>query len=150
MLALCLIDWVFFHCYTVAWPVDQFWPYFRQKAYSGGILKPKFGELLNSRNHILIWKQNYIKNWFPYALWTTHSLSSTKTLKYICVRQPLLYYYCLWNRKFVIIYIILVSNQNMVPEIKKFATFVFHPSITIFDVIPTKFFLQMKEEVKLF
>ena len=113
-------------------------------------VKHKFGEFLDFRNHILIWKQNYIKNWFPYALWTTHSLSSTKTLKYICVRQPLLYYYCLWNRKFVIIYIILVSNQNMVPEIQKFATFVFHPSITIFDVIPTKFFLQMKEEVKIF
>ena len=56
----------------------------------------------------------------------------------------------LLSLKFVIIYIILVSNQNMVPEIQKFAKFVFYPSITIFDVIPTKFFLQMKEEVKLF
>ena len=41
-------------------------------------------------------------------------------------------------------------NQNMDPKIQKLAKFVFHPLITIFDLIPTKFFLQMKEEVKLY
>ena len=53
---------------------------YQSKNYDPQVIR-KFGEFLDFKNHILIWKQKYINNWFPNSSWVEYSHCPFKTSK---------------------------------------------------------------------